>query len=325
MTVSSARTGPGSGGFSLRELLGLPLRGVAQVLLQENRLAGLLFLAGICANSILLGGATLLGAVVATFTARGLGADSTELKRGLHGFNGALVALALLVFLKPTLVGWVLVVVAVALATVLGAALSRLLRSWGLPGLTAPFVFVAWAAFLASARLGRLEPTQLLPTASLPGAAAVEGVVDVSTVLEGLVNGVAQVFFQQGMSAGLLICAGLAIASPRALAAALAGSLIGLGTAWLGGAAEPAIRAGLHGFNPALVAVALWAVFLPFNRASLVYGVLACVACALLFPALSAGLEPIGMPALTFPFVLTTWMFLLAAPAFSSLGQSSES
>ncbi len=50
--------------------------------------------------------------------------------------------------------------------------------------------------FLAIARFGRLESTGLLPTAGLPSAVAVEGVVTLSTVVQGLFNGVAQVFFQ---------------------------------------------------------------------------------------------------------------------------------
>ncbi|HUH90749.1 MAG TPA: urea transporter [Lysobacter sp.] len=38
-----------------------------------------------------------------------------------------------------------------------------------------------------------------------------------------------------------------------------------------------------------------------------------------MFAALSAALEPLGMPALTLPFVLVTWCFVAAGPLFPRL------
>jgi urea transporter len=38
-----------------------------------------------------------------------------------------------------------------------------------------------------------------------------------------------------------------------------------------------------------------------------------------MFASVGAALLPIGMPALTAPFVLVTWLFLFAAPSFRRL------
>ena len=84
--------------------------------------------------------------------------------------------------------------------------------------------------------------------------------------------------------------------------------------AWGLGAAEPAIRAGALGFNPVLTAIALGSGLLVLNAASVAYAVLAVVATAIVFAAMSAALEPLGMPALTSPVVLVVWVFLLAIP-----------
>ncbi|MGH8504454.1 MAG: urea transporter [Stenotrophobium sp.] len=295
------------------------LRGIGQVMFQNNSYTGLLFLSGIFYNSTLFGAAVLVGTATSTATALLLGADRSRLRAGLFGFNGALVAIALLYFLRPDALAWAYVILAAAGSTVLMAALLNLLDTWKMPVLTAPFVLTTLCFVLACARFGRLHTTQVLPTAGLPQAASVEGIVTVSTIVQGLFSGVAQVFFQGNVITGVIFTAGLLIASRRACAAALLGSLIGLLVAWGMGAAEPAIRAGAFGFNPALTAIALGSVFFAINTASVAYTALAAITTTVVFAAVSAALEPLGMPALTAPFVLVVWGFLFASPIFPRL------
>ena len=292
------------------------LRGIGQVMLQNNSYAGLLFLIGIFCNSVLFGVAVLVGAAASTATAVLLGVTRSLVRAGLFGFNGALVAIALLYFLEPDLLAWGYVVLAAACTTVMMAALLNLLGTWKIPALTAPFVLTTLWFVLAGARFGQLHSTGVLPTAGLPKAATVEGVVTASTVIEGLFNGIAQVFFQCNVITGVFFAAGLLISSRLAGIAAFLGSFAGLLVAWGLGAAEPAIRAGAFGFNPVLTAIALGSGLLVLNAASVAYAVLAVVATAIVFAAMSAALEPLGMPALTSPFVLVVWLFLLASTLF---------
>lgn len=295
------------------------LRGIGQVMLQNNSYAGLLFLSGIVYNSILFGCAVLLGTTASTATAVLLGVDRAHVRAGLFGFNGALVAIALLYFLEPGMLAWGYVVLAAACTTVIMAALLHLLDVWRIPALTAPFVVTTLCFVLACARFGRLQSTGVLPTAGLPKAATVEGIVTASTVIEGLLSGLAQVFFQGNAITGVFFAVGLLISSRPACAAALLGSFAGLLVAWGMGAAEPAIRAGAFGFNSVLTAIALGGGLFVLNGASAAYGALAVVTTAVVFAALSAALEPLGMPALTSPFVLVVWLFLLASPRFPRL------
>lgn len=292
------------------------LRGIGQVMLQNNSYTGALFLIGIFYNSMLFGVAVLLGTSASTAAAMLLGVDRAHVRSGLYGFNGALVAIALLYFLEPGPLAWGYVVLAAACATVIMAALQRLLGTWNVPALTAPFVLTTLCFVLASARFGRLHSTGVLPTAGLPKAAAVEGIVTSSTVVEGLFTGIAQVFFQGNAITGVCFVVGLLVSSRVAGVAALLGSLMGLLVAWGMGAAEPAIRGGAFGFNSTLTAIALGSEFLVLNAASAAYGTLAVVTAAVVFAAMSAALEPLGVPALTSPFVLVVWLFLLASPLF---------
>ncbi|MDN5941950.1 MAG: urea transporter [Nitrospira sp.] len=295
------------------------LRGIGQVMLQNNSYAGLLFLIGIFYNSMLFGWAVLLGTTASTATAVLLEVDRSHVRAGLFGFNGALVAIALLYFLEPSILAWGYVVLAAACTTVIMAALFKFLDTWKIPALTAPFVFTTVLFVLATARFGRLHSTGVLPTAGLPKAATVEGIVTASTVGEGLLTGLAQVFFQGNAITGVFFAVGLLISSRVACVAALLGSFVGLLVAWGMGAAEPAIRAGAFGFNSVLTAIALGSGFFVLNVASAAYGTLAVVTTAVVFAAMSAALEPLGMPALTSPFVLVVWLFLLASPLFQRL------
>lgn len=300
----------------LLSLLDSVFRGIGQVMLQNNSYAGLIFLAGIFYNSIILGWAVLLGTIASTATAVLLGADRSRVSAGLFGFNGALVAVALLYFLDPDILAWGYVVLAAACTTIIMAALLNFLGTWNIPVLTAPFVFTTLLFVLACARFGRLYSTEILPTAGLPKAATVEGVVTASTLVEGLFNGIAQVFFQGNAITGLFFVVGLLISSRVAGGVALLGSLVGLFVAWGMGAAEPAIRSGAFGFNCVLTAIAFGSGSFVLNAASAAYGILAVVTTAVVFAAMSAALEPLGMPALTSPFVLVVWLFLLASPLF---------
>lgn len=323
MTVRFSSTGlvvdNQSPSLSMLDFLDCVLRGVGQVMLQNNSYAGLLFVVGVCSSSLLFGFGLLLGTAVSTASAMILGVDRTLLRAGLFGFNGGLVGIALLFFLQSDVLTWVSVVFAAACSTIGMAAMISLLNVLRIPALTAPFVFTSLCFFLATARFGGLQTTGLLPSAGLPAAVAVEGVVTVSTVAEGVFKGIGQVFFQESVLTGVLFTVGLLLGSRVAGMAALLGSLCGLLVAWGMGAAEPAIRAGTFGFNSVLVAIALCGVFFAPGGVSLAYALLAAVATPIVFASVSAGFQPLGMPALTLPFVLVTWLFLLAGECFPRL------
>jgi urea transporter len=183
-------------------------------------------------------------------------------------------------------------------------AMVRLLDTWKLPTLTAPFVFTTLIFLLVCARLGRFE----LPTAETN----VEGIVTVATIIEGIFKGIAQVCFQENAVTGALFALGLMISSRRAGVMALLGSFLGLLVAWGMGAAEPAMRSGVFGFSPVLTAVALGSTFLAFNTASFIYTLFATILTVFVSVGISVAFEPLGLPGLTLPFVVVVWIFILA-------------
>ena len=299
------------------------LRGIGQVMLQNNSYTGVLFLLGMFYNSVVLGTAVLVGTAASTGAALLLGLDRGQLRAGWFGFNGALTAVALLYFFQGDARAWVYVLCAAVVSTVLMAAFLRLLAAWQLPALTAPFVFTTLCFVLASARFGQLRATEHLPTSGrLPQGASLEGVVGPATFAEGIFNGVAQVFFQGNVVTGIIFTLGLLVGSRVAASSALLGSLAGLLVAWGMGAAEPAMRVGAYGFNSVLTAIVLCNLVLVPSVSTAAYALLAALATAVVYAAVAAAFEPLGLPALTLPFVLVSWMFILASPLCRRLRQA---
>ncbi len=131
------------------------LRGVGQVMFQDNPLSGALFLAAIAWGSfaagvpqVLFGG--LLAVVAATLTAQWLRVEPASLRAGLYGFNGVLVGLALATFIAPGPLLWAYVVLGAAVSVVAMEATANVCKAWGMPALTFPFVLVTWLLLLAT-------------------------------------------------------------------------------------------------------------------------------------------------------------------------------
>jgi hypothetical protein len=113
------------------------LRGVGQVMFQNNPITGLLFLVGIFINSYEYGLTALLGLVVATFAAYLLGADRTLIRNGLFGFNGVLTGIALSVFLQWDWHVALYIILGAIVSTIAMMGLAKLLISWDIAPLTA--------------------------------------------------------------------------------------------------------------------------------------------------------------------------------------------
>ncbi len=276
-------------GCALRRAFVTFLRGFGQVMLQESALAGALFLVGIATSSVPMALGGMAGALSGVVTAKLCGCKTDDLRKGWYGYNGALVGIALPVFHQPGALLCALIVTGGALATVVLRAMLR--RADHLPPYTAPFVLSTWG---------------MLAIADLAGiASAVAGDAAMRTgEIPALLRGVGQVMFQGAWPAGLIFLAGLALHSRQAAAWALIGSALGLATARSLGYPEELAAAGIFGYNGALTGIALAARFRGDAVAPLLGIVLSTVA--------TRGFQLAGIPALTAPFVLSSWAVGLA-------------
>jgi urea transporter len=293
------------------------LRGVGQVMFQDNPLTGLLFLAAVAWGSFAAGApevfvAGALAVVTATLSALWLRVDGPTLNAGLYGYNGVLVGLALATFITPGPLLWVYVVLGAAVSVVATLGTANALRPLGVAALTFPFVLVTWILLLATYAFSGLSgsglpsaaaitPVELLPEASFGGVDFVKGVL----------LSISQVFLKGSGIAALLLLAGLAASSVWAAGFALGGAILAVATAHLFGAESDLIVGGLLGFSPVLTAVALGATFHKPSLRVAAYAAVATVFTVVAQAALNVGLRPFAIPALTAPFILVSWMFLL--------------
>jgi urea transporter len=297
------------------------LRGIAQVVFQDNPLSGALFLAAIGWGSYAAGAprvaiAGLLAVVVATLTAQWLRVEEAPLRSGLYGYNGILVGLALATFLGPGALMWVYVVLGAAVSVVVMLATANAVKPWG-SALTFPFVLTTWLLLLAtygfSGLAGVALPAGNVVTAFQPYEASPLKLIELA---QGVLHSISQVFLKGSGVAALLLIAGLAVNSLAAAAFALAGATVAIMTAHLFGAESELIAGGLLGFSPVLTAIALGTVFYQPSLRVAAYTALATVFTVIAQAALNVALTPFAIPALTAPFVLVTWLFLLPRQCF---------
>ena len=301
------------------------LRGIGQVMFQDNPLSGLLFFIGIGWVSyaagmpqVAIGG--LVALVAATLTAQWLRVDVADLGAGLYGYNAYLVGLAFGTFLAVSPLWWVYVALggAVSVPATLGTA--KVFKTWGVAALTAPFVLTAWLFLLATYAFSAIDGSGLpMSTVIVPIDPSAASPLAFGDFVQGILKSISQVFLKASLFAALLLLAGLAVNSVAAAAFALAGAIVSVITAHLLGVEGDLITGGLMGFSPVLTAIALGAVFYEPSPRVAIYALLGTVFTVIVQGAMNVALTPFGIPTLTGPFVLASWLFLLPRQHF---GQS---
>lgn len=275
------------------------LRGIGQVMFQNNALTGFLFLCGIFYQSTLYGLAALVGSFTSTATAYLLNLDPEQKHNGLFGFNGALSSLGLIYFLEANLSTWCYAIVAAATSTLIMQLFFKILIHKNLPTLTAPFVFTTLIFLSVNTQLNLFR----LATHSAMNPYK-------NDLWEGITQGISQVFFQDNTISGLLMLLGLLINSKRAFIWAIIGSTSGYITGFLLSAPHEVLNAGVYGFNGALTALALGSVFLSDHWKNYAITIMATILTTLSFVGISKLFLPLGLPVMTLPFVLVTWVFI---------------
>jgi urea transporter len=264
------------------------LNGIGQIMLQKNSWTGLLFLAGICFGSLIMGLGAIVAVTTGTLTAMVLKYDKEEINNGLYGFSAALVGVALICFFQPTMMAWIAVVVGSALATVI----QHFFIIKKIPAFTFPFILVTWFA------LGVVHyyPTLMTPP---PGSATLYA----NNYLALFSHGFGQVIFQDNIWSGMLFIVGVLISRPIAAIFGLVGIVLSSLLAYQLGEPVPDIYLGLLSYNAVLCAIT----FAGKKAGDILMAFIAIGLSVLI----TIQMRHLNLPALTFPFVLGSWLTIV--------------
>lgn len=273
---------------TLFTLLDQSLKGLGQIMLQDNALTGLLFLVGLFLSSINMGIAVIISVCVATFTAKLLKFESSDISKGLYGFNAALVGVALILFCKPTLIVWCCIVICAIISTVI----QHFFITNKITVFTLPFVLVTWAAlFIINLFLPELN------VAASPEIANNE--IDFGFAFRGY----GQVIFQDSLLAGVLFFVAVFINKPLAALYGLAGSIIAVFVSQPFSIPVENVNLGLVSYNAVLCAI----VFAGNKTKDGIWVLFSVV----LTTIISLFMTTLPFPQLTFPFVAASFTTLI--------------
>lgn len=299
----------------IKTTLTATLNGAGQVMFQQSVWTGLLFLAGIFWGSYECHVPEVAWGAVVGLAASTLAGFLTERGsksgiQGLWGFNGILVGCAFPTFLSCTWQMWVALIFCAMLTTWVRTGLNNVMAPWKINSLTFPFVLLTWIFLYASRLMGAISPDGLAEPALVEHVSATLDTSFGSLVVYWL-KGIAQVFLVNSWVTGIFFLVALAACSRWAAIWAAVSSAIALVIAIVFKADPVDISEGLFGFSPVLTGIAIGCTFYKPNVKTAVWAIVAVIATVFVQAGMDVFFAPFGLPTLTGPFCITTWLFLL--------------
>lgn len=272
------------------------LKGISQIMLQENIYTGIFFTIGIFLGSISMGIAVLLSTLVGTFTAKALKYNKKEISMGLYGFSPALVGVALNFLFQSEIIIWLLVILGGAAA----AILQHFFIKRNIPVFTFPFILVSW-----------ILVTLLHHFTNIPPSEAFISVPDLSNIdnFTSETNGFGEVIFQGSIWAGILFFIGVYISSPIAALYGLVGSAISAAVSFHVHEPINQISMGLFSFNAVLCAIT-FAGNRKIDGVLVLISVVLCVIINIFLVNSNIAVLQTAGGVFTFPFVLAACLIL---------------
>lgn len=262
-------------------------------------MTGSLFLVGIFYGSLAMGIAAILATICGTTTAFLLKYDKAEINKGLYGFSAALVGVAIMLFLKPVFISWIILIIGSALATVI----QHFFMKRKIPVFTLPFVLITWLILFFTNHYC----TGLLSEASITTASTIN-------YLTVGFNGFGQVIFQDNLISGVLFFIAVFISSPISALYGFIGAVLSAFIAFSISTPVADISIGLFSFNAVLCAI----VFTGNQIKDSIWALIAI----LLSLVISLLMLKFNFTQLTFPFVLASCITLFIKKKYDNNRQN---
>ncbi|KNF07696.1 urea transporter [Gottschalkia purinilytica] len=301
---------------SFNSFISACLKGISQIIFIDNAVLGVIILIAISIVNYKLGIVSLISSIIGTLVGHFGGGNKSLVNQGLFGYNSILTGLALSLFLTGD-VRWIMAIVGALFAAIFTGAMMHFLKNLNIPVLTFPFVILTWLLLLADYQLNILKLTSELAPQDLSHWKL--NIKSTISLIDGLVNGVGQVYFIDNIWPGILILIGVFWADWKLGFYSIIGSGIGFLTAYILGGEHALISLGAYGYNAVLTTLAVSAVFDVKNSLAKIMGCIAAIITVPITAGVHAFLLPYGLPTLSMPFVIVTWIFLGSRRALNKL------
>lgn len=289
------------------QLIAASLKGFSQVLLVGNAFSGLLILIGITLFSPILGLMAFLSSIVGTLTGKYCGAERKLVHEGIYGFNSVLCGISATLFLGGDK-RWFIALIAASLAAISMKILKNILDKWNIPVLTVPFIFITWIVLLIAYKVNThyIDPDFIISSPSTWNL----GPHGKPILLIGMIKGIGEVFVIDSLWTGALTLIALFVAGWRFGFYAIIGAFVSWLIAYLFGADTHSLNLGLYNYNAVLTIIAVGLIFNKKEKPTILTAVIAATLTVPVTVGLEILLNPFGLPALTFPFIICSWLFI---------------
>jgi urea transporter/murein DD-endopeptidase MepM/ murein hydrolase activator NlpD len=315
---------------SIKLLPDSTIKGYSAIFFSESRLLGLLLLM-VSFLDIKAGFCGVLAVFISNILALMLGFDKYKLKNGYYAFNSLLVGIGLGHTYQVSSILILIIIIASMLTLFLTISIENILKKYGLPYLSIPFVLCMWIVFLATRHFNYIQfnekdiflTNQLF---SLGGSWLVKIYSDldhlpISQSLKFYFLSLGAIFFQANLIAGILISIGLLFFSRIAFSL----SLIGFYSAYLfyqfTGTDVSSLGYNFIGYNFILTSIAIGSYFLIPSFYSYFWSAFILPVAVLISLSSSSIFNYFQLPifALPFNFVVLLFLYVIKSRIYPSL------
>lgn len=280
------------------------LNAYSMVLFTSKKRAGLVLLFATFLDPF-SGISGLLGVLFTNIISSYLGVYKEKIRKGLYGFNGLLLGLALNLYHEPSIYLYLVLLASCLLLVILTIWLEGSLGYYySLPVLSLPFVLVTFLVYMAFFNYHGI------PLKSQNSFHFNPYFPELPVPLMAYIRSLGSIFFQSSPYAGLLIGLVLFFVSRISFLLSILGFGVGsLFQVLLGGNIAD-ITGGLVGFNYILTAIALGGIFLVPSPNTFFLAGIASISVALVASFTKVFFYFFNLPVLSFPFTVVTLLFL---------------
>ena len=270
-----------------------------------------------------LGVAGLVSVLVANGTAYRLGFDEFQIRRGYYGFNALLSGLGLALYYEPSLVLFIILIIAALFSLFITIGLKGFFGNYGLPYLSLPFIITLWIVLLAAGDFVNLGLNERgiynLNTIYSRGGFSLMNFyewVEELPIYESLniyIKSLAAIFFQQSLFAGIMIGFGLLWFSRMAFSLSIIGFYAAYFFYGFIGVDFATLNYTYIGFNYILASVAIGGYFLIPSKTTYLWIILIIPLLATLTISLSKifAVWNLSIYALSFNVIVLLFLYVL--------------